>query len=285
LAVKFKGEVINADSRQVYRYMNIGTAKPEYDEISLAPHHLFDILNPDQDFGLAQFLGLARDIILEIQNRNKAPFLVGGSGQYLWSIIEGWQIPQIAPDIEYRKSLEVLLEEKGIDYLYNRLKDLDPLASEKIDKRNVRRVIRALEVSSQSDKPFSKLKQKIKPDYKTLIIGLTAPRTLLYQMVDERVDKMLANGLIEEIKSIIGKGYDLNLPALNSIGYKQVGQVLKGILPQDELAYRIKVDTHRFIRHQYAWFSLDDERIRWFDISLNYKTELESLIRNHLDSK
>jgi tRNA dimethylallyltransferase len=282
--VKFRGEIINADSRQVYRFMNIGTAKPLPEEMTGAPHHLFNILDPDQEFGLAQYLELSEAAVKDIQIRKKIPFLVGGSGQYVWSVLEGWKIPRVAPDVEYRKSLETLAADQGEDILYSNLVAIDPVAAQKIDKRNIRRVIRALEVSNQAGRPFSQLKEKIDPDYNTLIIGLTSERSALYRRVDLRVDKMLQDGLINEVRQLNQMGYDEKLASLNSIGYKQTGMLLRGELQESELAARIKVDTHRFIRHQYAWFRLKDERIIWFDAESRIESELESLIANHICS-
>lgn len=281
LAVKFNGEIINADSRQVYRYMDIGTAKPTPTDFARVPHHLFSILNPDQEFGLAQYNELTLSSVANIHARNKIPFLVGGSGQYIWSILEGWKIPAVAPDIKYRKSLEKLAAEKGEDYLYSQLVSIDPVAALKIDKRNIRRVIRALEVSNQARIPFSQMKEKTAPNYDILILGLTCERSRLYQLVDSRVDKMLEQGLVNEVLMLNQLGYDSKLASLNSIGYKQIGMMQIGELKQSDLAEKIKVDTHRFIRHQYAWFRLKDERIVWFDIESNVESELESFIANH----
>jgi tRNA dimethylallyltransferase len=285
LAEKFKGEIVNADSRQIYKYMNIGTAKPDFEEFARVPHHLYNILNPDQEFGLAQYIELALRMIENIQNRNHIPFFVGGSGQYIWSILEGWNIPRVAPDLEYRKSLEQLAADRGKDFLYNKLLVVDPVSAQKIDKRNIRRVIRALEVSNQSTIPFSQLKTKVAPNYNILIIGLTAERSRLYKMVDLRVDQMIEKGLLNEVKEIFEMGYDFSLPSLNSIGYKQVGMMMREQLKPEEIPPKIKVDTHRFIRHQYAWFSLKDERIIWFNIESHIESELEALIANHIGTQ
>jgi tRNA dimethylallyltransferase len=282
LAEKFRGEIVNADSRQVYRLMDIGTAKPNSEEFARVPHHLFNILNPDQEFGLAQYNELAQISITNIHSRNCIPFLTGGSGQYIWSILEGWKIPRVAPDLEYRQSMEKIAAENGEDFLYSKLIAVDPAAAQKIDKRNIRRIIRALEVTNQSNRPFSQLKEKTAPNYNILIIGITCERSKLYEMVDSRVDKMLEQGLIKEVMMLNQMGYDSRLAALNSIGYKQIGMVQKGELKQSDVATKIKVDTHRFIRHQYAWFRLKDERISWFDIESDIETELASFIANHI---
>jgi tRNA dimethylallyltransferase len=266
MAQKYNGEIINADSRQVYRYMNIGTAKPSAADMASIPHHLFDMIAPDEDFSLAQYQSLAVERIRYIQEHNRIPFLVGGSGQYLWGILEGWQIPRIPPDPELRKQLENLAAEKGIDALYEQLQAADPEAAQKIDKRNVRRVIRALEVYRQTPVPLSRRQLKQPPDFSSLIIGLTAGRAYLYQRVDARVDQMIRQGLVSEVEELHRMGYGPGLPSLNSIGYKQIGRALRHEISLDEAIRQIKVDNHRFVRHQYAWFRLQDKRINWFDV-------------------
>jgi len=280
LALKFNGEIVNADSRQVYRYMDIGTAKPSLEEMALVPHHLFDIINPDEDFSLAQYQELASQSIENIQGRNKIPFLVGGSGQYVWAVLEGWEIPRVPPDLEYRQSLEAVAAREGIDELYRQLQEIDPAAALKIDKRNVRRVIRALEVSHQLGTPFSHLRSKKAPGYKTLIIGLTAERDELYRRLDSRVDEMLHQGLVSEVEKLYKMGYNADLPSLNSIGYSRIGLFLRGEISLEETVRKIKIDNHRFVRHQYAWFRLRDKRISWFDISGETEFEVLTLISN-----
>jgi tRNA dimethylallyltransferase len=282
MAKLFNGEIVNADSRQVYRFMNIATAKPDRSEFNEVPHHLFDIVDPDQEFGLAQFQQLAKLEIDNILTKDKIPFLVGGSGQYLWSVLEGWQIPRIAPDLKLRNDLETFAREQGQDELFKKLELIDPVSSRTIDKRNIRRVIRALEVSQTSGSQFSRLKLKNPPDYRYLIIGLTACRESLYGRVDSRVDKMLTDGLETETLNLLQRGYIYDLPSMNTIGYKQYGLLAKGKIRKEEIAQKIKNDTHRYIRHQYAWFRLKDERIVWFDISSKFEDETSILIDSHL---
>jgi tRNA dimethylallyltransferase len=280
----FNGEIINADSRQVYRYMDIGTAKPSLSERSQIPHHLFDIIDPDQSFSLAEYQALAVETIKDIHGRGKIPFLVGGSGQYVWGVLEGWQIPRVPPDLDLRARLTDEAGETGIDPLYQKLQDLDPAAALKIDKRNVRRVIRALEVALNSNSSQPKMRSKKAPDYEVLIIGLTAARPVLYKLIDARVDRMIAAGLIEEIQQLLLKGYDLDLPAMSSIGYKQAALLLKEQISREDAISQIKTETHRFVRHQYAWFRLKDERIHWFDAGNNVESELMTLIADFLES-
>jgi tRNA dimethylallyltransferase len=278
LAGLFHGEIVSADSRQVYRYMNIGTAKPSLQELSQIPHHLIDIINPDEDFSLAQYQELAYQAIDDIQRRERLPFLVGGSGLYVRAILEGWKIPGVLPDREFRYNIEKRASEDGIDGLYEELIRVDPRAASKIDRRNLRRVIRALEVYSETRKPFSRLGRKKAPDFNTIVIGLTAERVELYRVVDRRVDEMIERGLVEEVENLLKMGYHLNLPAMSGIGYTQVGKFLKGEMTLEDVRQNMKTETHRFIRHQYAWFRLKDEKIHWFDIIRQAYSEIEELI-------
>jgi tRNA dimethylallyltransferase len=266
LAQALDGEIVSADSRQVYRFMDIGTAKPGPEELSLVPHHLIGVVNPDDDFGLAQYHELACRAISDIQERGKLALLVGGSGQYVWSILEGWQIPRVAPDRELRRSLEARVAAGGKAGLYRELAEVDPAAAQQIGPHNARRIIRALEVYRSLGVPFSQLKRKKEPPFRTLVIGLTAPREELYRRIDLRVDGMIAQGLVAEVEGLLGMGYHLGLPAMSGMGYGQIGRFLKGELTLDAAIQQIKSETHRFARHQYAWFQLKDSRIRWFDI-------------------
>ncbi len=276
LAQVLKGEIVSADSRQVYRYMDIGTAKPGLEELALVPHHLINIVNPDDDFSLAQYQELAYGVINDIQQRNKLPLLVGGSGLYVWSVLEGWGIPKVPPDPEFRHSLEEKVAKVGEYELYHELEQIDPVAAQRIDPRNVRRTIRALEVHRGSLSP--QLQQKKTPPFNTLIIGLTAERAKLYRQVDSRVDEMIRQGLVEETKKLLAMGFHHNLPAMSSVGYKQIGNFLKGELTLAAAIQQIKFETHRLIRHQYNWFRLTDERIQWFDIQGKVDSEIATSV-------
>jgi len=278
LAQTFNGEIVSADSRQVYRHMNIGTAKPILRELSLVPHHLIDIINPDDAFSLAQYQRLAYQAIGDIQRRSKLALLVGGSGLYVWSVVEGWGIPQVSADSEFRHSLERKAIEVGKDKLYQELMQVDPVAAQRIDPRNVRRIIRALEVCRSTETPFSQLQYKRAPLFGILIIGLTADRAELYRRIDLRVDEMLEQGLVAEVKKLVEMGYDFSLPAMSGIGYKQIGMFLRGELTLAAATQQIKFETHRFVRHQYSWFRLKDDRIHWFDIQNKVDSGITALV-------
>jgi tRNA dimethylallyltransferase len=278
LAQSIDAEIISCDSRQVYRYMDIGTAKPSPEDRSLVPHHLIDIVNPDEDLSLAQYQELAYQTITGIHQKNKTPLLVGGTGQYFWALVEGWQIPRVEPDIAYRQSLEKRAAEGEAAELFRELTAIDPTAAEKIDPHNIRRIIRALEVYRSHGIPFSQLQRKTAPPYHNLIIGLTMDRQELYRRVDLRVDEMIKNELVDEVKKLIEMGYDLTIPAMSGIGYRQIGQFLSGQLSLAETVQQMKYETHRYIRQQYLWFRLKDDRIHWFNIDNNIEAEIINVV-------
>ena len=282
LAQDFDGEIVNADSRQVYRYMDIGTAKPSHTELSLVRHHLIDIINPDEPFSLAIYQKLAHNTIENIQQQHKLPLLIGGSGLYIWSVIEGWKIPPVAPDAELRHSLEIRAKEEGSYALYQELQKIDPVAANKIMPTNLRRIIRALEICQVTGQPISQLWQKQPPPYPVLIIGLTMHRDNLYRTIDYRVDEMIKQGLIEEVKDLMAKGYSLDLPSMSGIGYKQIGKFLQGKLDLTTAIQQMKNETHRFARHQYAWFHLNDARIHWLNEYDDMQKEATRLVTNSL---
>ncbi|MBI2851081.1 MAG: tRNA (adenosine(37)-N6)-dimethylallyltransferase MiaA [Chloroflexi bacterium] len=283
LAQKFNGEIVGADSRQVYRHMDIGTAKPTRAEMFLVPHRLIDIINPDEDFSLAQYQRLAYQAIDDIQQWGKLPLLVGGSGLYIWGVVEGWQIPEVAPDREFRRWLEGRAARGEAAALYAELAQVNPETAERIDPRNIRRVIRALEIAK--DPKAAQPLLKVPPPYEILLIGLTAERKELYRRIDARVDSMIEQGLVDEVKKLLETGYTQGLPSMSGIGYKQVILHLKGELTLEMAVQQIKTETHRLVRRQYNWFRLTDARIKWFDIE-DGKTEagVEGVVAGFISS-
>ena len=267
LCSDFGGEIISADSRQIYRGMDIGTAKPTPDERAAAAHHLIDIIDPDQALGLAEYQALATAAIADVLARRRVPFLVGGTGQWVRGVIEGWGVPHVPPDAGLRAGLEAEAASAGPQALHARLASVDPQAAARIDYRNVRRVIRALEVYLKTGAPISDQQRRQPPPYRILQVGLTMPRPTLYARLDARVDHMLAGGLLDEVRSLVGRGYGLDLPAMSGLGYRQIGQHLAGKIGLDEAVALIKKETRRFVRQQYTWFRLDDPAVCWFDAS------------------
>ncbi|HTP10491.1 MAG TPA: tRNA (adenosine(37)-N6)-dimethylallyltransferase MiaA, partial [Anaerolineae bacterium] len=263
LAEQLNGEIVSADSRQIYRGMDIGTGKPTLDQLARVRHHLIDCVDPDQSYTLAEYQADAYAAIDDIFARGKQPLLVGGTGLYVRAVSEGLQIPAVPPNAEMRTQLEERAAHEGGDKLYAELQQIDPEAAAKIDPRNVRRTIRALEVYLSSGEKFSAAGRTEPPPFAVRRLGLTLPRDELYRRVDARVDEMIARGWLDEMRVLAAK-YDRALPALSSLGYPQMGAVLRGEMTIEAAVQEIKYHTHRFIRHQYAWFRPADPRIEWF---------------------
>ncbi len=267
LAQALGGEIVSADSRQVYRGMDIGTAKPTPQERALVPHHLVDVVDPDQTLTLAQYQELGREAIDDIAARGKVPFVVGGTGLYVRAVAEGWTVPRVAPNPALRAELVGRAEREGAASLYAELQALDPQAAARIDARNVRRVVRALEVWYETGQTFTELQGRVAPPYDELWVGLTMPRETLYARADARIDQMIARGWVQEVEDLVDRGCSLEAPAFSALGYREIVRHLQGDLQLDEAVALIKRHTRRFIRHQYAWFSPADPRIHWFDVS------------------
>ena len=264
LAQRFGGEVVNADSRQVYRGMTIGTAKPTEAERDAAPHHLLDILDPPDSFGLALFLETASEALRDIRGRGRLPIVCGGTGQYVWALAEGQRPPAVPPDPEFRAKLETEAERLGGDALHRRLAEVDPARAAVLDSRNVRRVIRALEIHHATGRLPSELQPAAAPSGRSaLVLGLTMPRDLLYRRIDERVDRMLADGFLGEVEELRAAGFSKEAGPLNSPGYRELWQYLDGVLSLEEALERTKTKTHRLARRQYTWFKTGDQRIHW----------------------
>lgn len=266
LARAFDGEIISADSRQVYRMMDIGTAKPPRADLSTIPHHLIDIINPDEVYSLALFLRDARDAIHNIKSgRQRLPILVGGTGQYVWALLEGWQVSTSKPNAKLRAALEARAAAEGRQSLYAELERIDPQTAQRIDANNARRVIRALEVTLSSDGSAAGRPRKIAPDYDAMILGVRMERAALYKRIDERVDEQIAAGWVDETRSLLAAGYHAGHSALSGLGYGELIAHIEGALPLAVAVQRIKFRTHRYARQQHNWFRFSDERIRWFD--------------------
>ena len=282
LAQAFGGEVVNGDSRQVYRSMDIGTAKPSVAERRLVPHHLVDILDPDSPFDLATFLDLARSAIKEIGERGRLPIVVGGTGQYMQALLEGWQVPPVPPAPDLRAALEEEARMLGPEALHRRLAQVDPEAAQRIHSHNVRRVVRALELHHVVGPPGPEPRRKSPPPFRSLVIGLALERKALYRRIDARVEEMMARGLVEEVQGLFQMGYSEELPAFSSVGYREVALHLRGQLSLADAVQKMKVATHRFARHQHAWFQRDDPRIHWLDAKPDPLPQTKVLVQEFL---
>jgi tRNA dimethylallyltransferase len=285
LAEQLKGEVISADSRLFYRGMDIGTAKPSPEERRRVPHHLIDVAWPDEDWSLARFQREAQRLVLEISRRGHLPFLVGGTGQYVRAVIEGWRPPAGPPDMRLRSALERWAEEIGEEGLHARLERLDPQAAAKIDYRNLRRTIRALEVILTTGRRFSEQRRRGTSPYRLLLLGLNRPRPELYARIDTRIDSMLQQGWVEEVRSLLAEGYSPELPTLSAIGYRQIIAYLQGEISLEEAVEQIRRLTRIFVRRQANWFKAADPDIHWFRAG-QPSTEKQMLaeIRNWLEN-
>ena len=263
LAQRLGAEIVSADSRQLYRLMDLGTAKPTAAERAAAPHHLVDICDPDEPFSLAAYQELATQAIAAIVTRGRPPLLVGGTGQYLAAVLEGWQVPRVAPQPELRASLERAAAEHGAAALHARLAAVDPAAATQIAPSNVRRVIRALEVYSVTGVPISAQQTREPPPYAIRTLWLTRPREELYARADARADAMVAAGLADEVADLRRRGYGWELPSMSSLGYIQLRPFLEGEATLAACVERLKFDTHSFIRRQEAWFRRLPGLERW----------------------
>lgn len=284
LAGQFQGEIVNADSRQIYKYMDIGTAKPGDEDRARVPHHLLDIVNPDESYSVALYQHSATSVINSLQVKNRLPILVGGSGQYIWSVVEGWQIPAVEPDMAFRREMLDRAEEGGTQALFRELQELDPQAASRMDPNNVRRVIRALEIFCKTGKKPSELQVKRGTDYPVLIIGLTAERDNLYKIIDDRVEKMIEIGFVDEVKRLINMGYSSHLPSMSSLGYREIAAYLENSLTLEQAVEKIKFETHRFARSQHAWFRQTDERICWFLVGDDIQDKIHYTIKTFLEN-
>ncbi len=261
-------EIVSADSRQVYRLMDIATAKPTEDERARVPHHLLDMIWPDESYTLAEYQRDAQAAIAAIQARNRLPLLVGGTGLYIRAVVDGLAIPEVPPQPELRAELEAEASAHGPAALVERLQHVDPDSAARIDPANVRRLVRALEVSLVTGKPFSTQQGSRPTPYITaLTLGLTMERGALHARADQRIAEMLRGGLVEETRALVERGYAWTLPSMSSLGYREIGAYLRGEMSLKEAEARFEYATHAYIRRQMTWFRAD-RRIHWLDAAL-----------------
>ncbi len=256
------GEIVSADSRTVYRWMDIGTAKPSASERARVPHHLLDVVDPDEEYTLAQYQELALAAIGRIRARDRLPLLVGGAGLYVSAVCDGLRLPNVPPDAAFRAALEL----QDWQSLQAQLLQVDPEAAARVDPKNKRRVIRALEVHHATGIPFSKWQQRFEPPFRPVFIGLQLERLELYRRIDARIDTWIDGGLVEEVRTLLERGYSPSLPSMSGIGYRELARVIQGDIPLQDAVTQMKHATHGYARRQVTWFRRD-ARIRWFDAS------------------
>ena len=270
VAKKFKGEIVSADSRQIYREMDIGTGKKSekqritktknYWLVDGIPIYLYDVISPKETFSVVEYQQRAYSIIHKIQLKNKLPILVGGSGLYVRSVVQGLKFPQVEPDKKFRAKLE----KEPLSHLLEELERVDPKMYGKIDKSNPRRVIRVLEVFHKTGKPMSTLAKRYKPNFDILQMGLTSNREFLYEIADKRIDKWISTGFTEEVKNLLEK-YDQGLTSMSSLGYRQMISYSQKKISLEDAIRKIKFDHHGYIRRQLTWFK-NEPGINWFDV-------------------
>ena len=265
IAKRINGEIISADSMQLYKYMNVGTAKPTEEEKEGIPHHMLDICTPDEEYNVSRYKEDATKCIEDIISRGKTPIIVGGTGLYIDTLVRGIEFNEIENDIEYRNQLEEMVKENGIDFLFEELTKVDPESAKQIDKNNVRRVIRALEIYKVTGRKKSDLdKESVKGSkYNFQVYGILWDREILYNRINERVNIMLNAGLVEEVKELREK-YNLSKTALQGIGYKEVIKYLDNEYSYEDMVNAIKQESRRYAKRQMTWFNHMDY-VEWLD--------------------
>ncbi|HEX8996338.1 MAG TPA: tRNA (adenosine(37)-N6)-dimethylallyltransferase MiaA [Ktedonobacterales bacterium] len=260
-------EIVSADSRQIYRLMDIATAKPTAEERARVPHHLLDVVWPDESYTLAEYQRDAQAAVAGIWARGRLPLLVGGTGLYVRAVVDGLAIPEVAPQPALRAELEAQAATRGLDALVERLQALDPVTAARIDRANPRRVIRALEVCIVSGRPFSEQQGSRPTPYRTVMLGLNMARDALYARADARIAAMLREGVVGETEALVARGYAWSLPSMSSLGYREIGAYLRGEMTLADAITRFQQATHAYIRRQLTWFR-PDARIHWLDAAL-----------------
>lgn len=277
LARKFNGEIVSADSRQIYRGMDIGTAKPIEKEMRGIKHHLINIKNPNENYSAGEYKKNAIKAIDEIIKKGKLPILVGGTGLYISAIINNWEIPEIKENKKLRRKLEKEISKKGLNFVFQKLVKLDPEAAYIVDPKNPRRVIRALEIALISGKKFSEQRKKGKPLYNVLETGLNPPPQILKIRIKIRIKKMVKSGLVEEVKKLIRK-YGYNCKAFDAIGYREIIDYLKGAISLDKAVEQINKNTWRYAKRQMTWFRKYNPKAHW----VKTQSEVEKLVKMFL---
>lgn len=281
VAKNIDAEIISADSMQIYKYMDIGTAKATPQQQKQVKHYMIDVVYPDEEFSVADFQSMTKNCLARIYDSGKKPMIVGGTGLYVNSVCYNYTFSKIDKDEALREELRSEAVIYGNSFLYEKLKKVDPIAAKKIHPNNLRRVIRALEVYIKTGKPFSYYEQRTKNQenpYKLTLIGLTRPRVELYERINKRVKLMIELGLVEEVEALLNLGYGKDLNSMQGLGYRQIIDYLEGTITMDEAIKLISRDTRRFAKRQYTWFSRDNNII-WVDVSKeNSKRSIEDII-------
>lgn len=268
LSKKFNCEIISGDSMQVYRGMDIGTAKATPEEREQVPHHLIDIRHPDEAFSVSEFQQLAAASIDQVHSGNKIPLIVGGTGLYIEAVCYQYEFSETSQDEVFRQQCEAYAEQRGNEALYERLVKLDPQTAERLHPNDRRRVIRALEVHHLTGEPMSQQRrgQPKESPYDLCLIGLHMERSLLYERIERRIDLMVKDGLISEVEALLAKGYNEHMVSMQGLGYKEIIQYLQGEYDWDTAMYMLKRNTRRFAKRQLSWFRHMND-VHWVDVT------------------
>jgi len=280
IADEFGCEIISGDSMQVYRGMDIGTAKATRQERLIVPHHLIDIVDPDYPFSVADFQERAASLIPEIHGRGKLPFIVGGTGLYIESVCYGFAFSEGGADEEYREEMREYAGRCGVQALHDRLREIDPPTAERLHPNDTRRVIRALEVYRLTGKPLSAVLREQTRDspYRLSLIGLTMDRALLYKRIEERIDQMLEDGLVDEVRRLLESGVSRDAVSMQGLGYKEIAAYLAGECDLETAVAQLKMNTRRFAKRQLSWFRRMRD-IAWVDVTdaANFSAHLQGI--------
>ena len=287
LAEMVEGEIVSADSAQIYRYMDIGTAKPSLEERRGIPHHMIDLVYPDEDFSVARYKVQAEGIIRDILSRGKVPIIAGGTGLYINALVYNIHFSETICDWDFRERMKKLSLEKGPEYLHDRLRQIDPVSADKIHANNVKRVIRALEVYETTNKPISAHQAESRAEkaaFDYLIFGLAANREMLYERTDRRVDMMVRKGLADEVGGILNMGYSRDLVSLQAIGYKEMIAAVYNECTMDEAIGRIKLGTRHLAKRQMTWFN-SIENLKWLDTGTLERRAMLKILADALNNQ
>lgn len=275
IAKSVNGEIVNADSMQIYKYMNIGSAKPTLEEQSEAKHHLIDFLEPDEEFSVADYTELAHKIIAEIASRGKIPIMCGGTGLYINSVVNDITFGEIETDYKLREELNELAKQHSSQYLLDILKEFDPVSAQRLHPGNLRRIVRAIEFYRTTGIPISEHQEMTKQKesrYEPLMLCVKWDREVLYDRINKRVDIMLNDGLLDEVKCLMEMGYTKELNSMKGIGYKEVIDYFEGNMSLEDTVNLIKQSSRRYAKRQLTWFRRD-KRIHWLDANEDFLAE------------
>jgi len=286
IALQLNAEIISCDSMQIYKGMDIGTAKAGAAERVQTPHHMLDLVEPDVNFTVADYQHQVKPIIQTLNEKGKLPLLVGGTGLYYQAVVDNYDFYPLDSVQAVRRKWEEICREKGIDYVYEQVLKIDREYALLVGGNDKKRLIRALEVYELAGQPFSQIQRRNQHTYNLAVVGLHLNRPELYRRIDQRVDEMIAAGLIDEVLKLKGQGYPAELKSMQGLGYRQAYAYLNGILTHKEMVNEIKRETRHFAKRQYTWFN-KDKRIHWIDISeyeqnSQLMEEISYIIEGHL---